>query len=345
MSISHADFLEKDPIQPQVRDEFGSLEVAVVSPMSNPDVYAKAWDLPPDFIRDQLQSPLSPAEIGSHLQYADLLRTHDVRLVYPHHPSAPLTAQTLDKWMGNDIYCRDFLGVVDDSAILSSIWSYRNDARQYYQRIFERLPARKKHSTDERFSWGDALLYGDSVLVGEQHMDYYTDIQSSITSERFNEVLRTGGEKMSGIRAIEAILAQIGSQRRLLRIPMNSNVDLDMCIAPLPRRFAGDRRKAIVRTQAIHQSAPLYDHFDDLLPCLDRYEDIGTNILWINPETPVVSATAVHTIRLLEDLGYDVQALNLNAQERQALEGMIGDPGGWRCLTGVLRLANDYNFD
>lgn len=348
MSISHADFLEKYPIEPRVRDEFGSLEVAVVSPMGNPDVYAKAWNMHPDDVRRQLLSPFSPAEIGSHLQYADLLRTNGVRLVYPHHPNINLRAGMDDtnfyQWFGKDIYCRDFLGVIDDHAILSRVSSYRNDLRMYYQRIFDRLPADKKHVTDERFTWGDALLHGNNVFVGVQHNDFYVDLSRTM-SDRFQEELRKGEERFAGTRAIESILAQIGSQRRLLRIPMHSNVDLDLCMAPLPRRYAGDKRRAIVRKVAIHASASLEDHFDEIIPYQDRYEDMGTNILWINPETPVVSATAVNTIRLLKDLGYDVQALNLNAQERQELDGAIGEPGGWRCLTGVLRRANDYNFD
>lgn len=342
-------FCSSAPITPNVRSEFGSLKTAVLSAVSNPEVQTVAFGGTDEESRQIIFSPESPPDVGAHLLYMELLQQHGVNVVHPHHPNLPLIESTAQDWIGRDFYCRDFLGVVDDHAILSNIWSFRSDARMYYQRIFERFPKKNRTMLDETLSWGNALLAGDHLLIGHEHDDFYGDIQTQVRSpERFMEILRQGAEKKAGIRAMQQIMETIGTTRKLTVLATNMNADLDCYLAPLPRLRATDPRRAIMDPRGFHPASEdaLYSTFDELVPYEDTFADFGLNLLWINPETPVVPAEAKKTIRKLRELGYNpisrpLAPIHYNADTQ---DGQL-EVGGWRCMTGVLERANDYNFD
>ncbi len=338
-----------EPIHPCVRNEFGTLKTAVISGFSNPEVQTVAFGGTVEESRQMILSPEAPPDVGAHLLYMELLQKHGVNVVHPHHPNLPLTEGTAQDWIGRDFYCRDFLGVVDDHAILTNIWSFRSDARMYYQRIFERVPKQQRTMLDETLSWGNVLLAGDHLLIGHEHDDFYGDIQPHVSPERFMDILRQGGEKKAGIRALQQIMETIGTTRKLTVLATNMNADLDCYLAPLPRLRATDRRRAIRDPRGFHPASEdaLHSVFDKdgFVPYEDTYKDLGLNLLWINPETPVVPAEARNTIRQLRKLGYNpiprpLTPIHYNADTKNGEH----EVGGWRCMTGVLERANDYPF-
>lgn len=345
--MNTSSFQSSEPIHPHVRNEFGSLKTVVLSPMSNLEAQTIAFGGTLEEAREILLSPDAPPDMGAHLLYRELLERYGASVIHPHHPNLPLTEDTIAEWVGRDLYCRDFLGAVDDHAILTNIWNFRRDARMYYQRIFERVPKEKRTTLDETFSWGNALLVGDHIVVGHEHNDFYGDIQNQVTPERFMEILRGGSEKASGIRAMEQILRTIGTTRQLTVLATNMNADLDCYLAPLPRLRHTDPRRAIMNPNGFHPASEdaLYTLFDELIPYKDTYDDLGLNLLWINPEIPVVPTEAKNTIRQLRELGYNpiprsLAPVHINANTQNGEH----EVGGWRCMTGVLERANDYNF-
>lgn len=341
-------FYSSAPIIPNVRNEFGSLKTAVISAISNPEAQTVAFGGTEERSRRVLLHPGAPPDVGAHLLYAELLKSHGVTLLHPHHPNLPLTEENFGNWVGRDLYCRDILGAIDNHAILTKIWSFRNDLRMYYQRIFERVPKQQRAMVDETFSWGNALLAGDHLLLGHEHDDYYGDIQSQTRSpEQFMDILRQGAEKQSGIRAMQQIMEAMGTTRKLTVLAMNTNADLDCCLAPLPRLGAHEPRRAIRDPREFHPAAEdaLYSVFDELIPYEDTLKDFGLNLLWINPETPVVPVEAKKTIQKLKELGYNpiprsLKPIHYNADAHDRHLEL----GGWRCMTGVLERENDYPY-
>lgn len=89
----------------------------------------------------------------------------------------------------------------------------------------------------------------------------------------------------------------------------------------------------------------LYSVFDELVPYEDTIKDLGLNLLWINPETPVVPVEAKKTIQKLKELGYNpiprsLKPIHYNADTYD--ENL--EVGGWRCMTGVLEREDDYPY-
>ncbi len=334
------------PIIPNVRNEFGTLKTAVVSGCSSPEILAVADT---STIAEAAKVFTDPNEasddIRAHFAFTQLLRARAVRLLYPHLADMTPTLENQQDFLGHGLYCRDLLGVVDNHGILATLSEFREDERSRYQNILERLPPSAVSDSDGLFTWGNALLYGDSLLVGLEHDDYFDDVQPYTEPGRFALQVADHERKRRGIDSIKAILGQRRSPRQMVVIPKNSNEDLDFGIAPLPRRSRREKRKAIVRPDLLHSEAAdaLYSQFDDLMMMPDPRETMGCNILWLDPETPVVSAEAVQTVILLRLLGFNPIAMPLGSL-MDSNKGDL-DPGGWRCMTGVLERANDYNAD
>lgn len=340
-----------EPIHPCVRSEFGTLKTAVVSPLSNTDVYTAVAEEMSEHQRNSLvHEILTDRDIHAHAQLPEILKKRGVDIRYPYHPNLPLTPENLATWMGGDIYCHDFVGVVDEHVISSRVVGFRNRFRMYYESILKTVPKEQHTHTDERFTWGDALLTGDHVLVGLEHDDFFPDIQPNLSPEQFRLALECYAERSSGIQALRSILKSVACTRSVITLAMNANSDLDVCLAPLPRRHRNEPRRAIIRAEAFHPASEdaLYSAFDEIVPYEDPWQVMGCNILWLDPETPLVPAEATHTVAYLLSLGYDVQTRPLGTLLHNDSTGSgasHGEPGGWRCLTGVLERADDYLFD
>lgn len=340
-------FCSSAPIIPNVRNEFGSLKTAVISAISNPAVHAAAFGGTDEESRDDIMHPGAPPDVGAHLLYAELLQQHGVNIVHPHHPNLPLTEETIANWIGRDFYCRDFLGVVDDHSILTRIDDFRNDSRMQYLRLFERIPSAQRTMFNQQFTWGNALLYADKLLVGHPHNDYWTHLFAKMSSGEFFLRQQRGDACNAGITAMQTLLHSIESTRDLIVLAMDSSEDLDTCLAPLPRSSHTSPRRAIYEEKAFHAEGveQLRRMFDDLIPYQDYSSDLGLNLLWINPETPVVASEAVNTIRTLRDLGYNPIPRSLNPIHfNMEIEDKAKEGGGWRCMTGVLERENDYPY-
>ncbi len=336
------------PIVPNARDEFGTLKTAIVHAFSSPQTFAAAHHCSVEQASDLMADDAAPPDLHAHLRLTQLLRDRGVRLIHPHAPNIPLTAATMKKWMGTDIYCRDFLGVVDQHVILSNVISFRNHSRAHYQSILKNIPQDRQSTTEDTFTWGNALLLDDKILVGLEHNDYFTDIAPNVSVSRLQEEFYLHQQKSSGIRGMKSLLSNIGSTRTMLTVPMNANSDLDCALAPLPRRRATGPRVAFIQTQEIHSEAVgvLESQFDTLIPVEDPYKARGCNIVWLDPETPLVSEEAIRTRLALRKLGFDVIDLPLGTFMEIDNTGTEheGSAGGWRCMTGVLERANDYPF-
>lgn len=338
---------ETAPLIPHVPNEFGTLKTAILGSFSNPEFYAQAFSGDEATERAFLQHAADP-DIREHYAYTELLRKRGIRLLYPHHPTLPLTAKTFKQWNCSDAYCRDMLGAVDTQAVFSHVAEFRQTFREHYRHIFEQIEPAHRTETDAHFTWGNALVQGDRLLVGLEHEDFFPDITPHVSREKLLEILQTHDARNRGQRSIGNILRTIGSTRQLLVIPMNANSDLDLCVAPLPRRKRGDKRKAVLHAPFIHPAAeaPLRSQFDELMFCNDEFPTLPCNLLWLDPETPVVSKSALHMRQILRTLGYNPIALSLEELSNNFGNGAVaGDPGGWRCMTGVLARGNDYEFD
>lgn len=337
-------------INPCVRSEFGTLKMAIISPLSNPDAYGTPRDETNNsFRRLRTREIVTNSDIRAHSQLPEILEKNGVTLCYPHHPNLPLSDANFKKWVGGDIYCHDFLGVIDETVISSRVAHFRNIFRMYYDSIVRALPQHQLKQTDERFTWGDGLLVGENLLVGLEHNDFFTDIKNQVPEEAFQAALDSYAERSNGIRAITTILQQVASTRSVLTLATNANSDLDISLAPLPRRNAGEPRRAIIRTEAFHPASEeaLYSVFDELIPYQDPWHTMGCNILWLDPETPLIPLEARYTGAYLQSLGFNVQKKPLGTllQNDNTGTGAHGEPGGWRCLTGVLERADDYPFN
>lgn len=341
------DPLNGGSIEPNVRNEFGTLKTAILNPIATPGLYAHASGT--DIGRMEIQFS-QPYHNDKHkLLYAHQrdLTERGVRIVHPHHPNLQPTIGNMLTYIGSDIYCRDFLGVVDDTAILTTLSSYRNDMRSYYERILEQIPKGRQIRTDDRFSWGNAILADDTVLVGLEHQSYLEEIHRRLETQEFMSILGNVDQRHHGIRAMQTILEQIGGTRKLAVCSLALNTDLDMVLAPLPRKNREAPREALVSIDAVHPASipTLAKHYDKLLPCTDDWRTLACNILWLDPETPLVSAEATKTIRFLRGRGYNVQARKTAELKSEAIGHEDGQSGGWRCVTGVLERASDYDFD
>lgn len=335
------------PLVPHVPNEFGTLKTAIVGSFSNPAFYAAAFSGNEDRERHFLTHQADP-DIREHFAYTELLRQRGITLLYPHHPTLPLTDENFLQWNCSDAYCRDMLGAVDTHAVFSRVAEFRLQFREHYRHIFEQIDPQHRTETEDTFTWGNALVHGDRLLVGIEHADLFPDITPHVTRERLLEILQVHDAKNRGQRSVATLLETIGSTRKLLTIPMNANSDLDLCVAPLPRRKRGGKRTAVLHAPFIHPAAeaPLRSQFDQLIFCNDAFPTLPCNVLWLDPETPVVSQSARHMQQILRTLGYNPVALPLEQLASNFSTGSVaGDPGGWRCMTGVLERSNDYELD
>lgn len=346
MNTPSWDPLNGGSITPSVRNEFGTLKTAILNPIASPEMFAPAFGRSIEAMDEEFRRPTHPEKHKLLYAHQKNLRERGVRIVHPHHPNLQPTLQNIPAYIGKDIYCRDFLGVVDETAILSSLSSYRNEMRGHYQRIMERIPNERQAQCDSVFTWGNAILGSETLMVGLEHPDYIESMYRNLDSARFTEMLGLIDMRNQGIRTMRHILQEIGSTREVMIFPLILNTDLDTVLAPLPRRSRTEPRQAIVSEEGMHPAAlpTLLQQYDKLIRSPDAWSKLGCNILWLDPETPLVSAEATRTIQLLQSLKYNVQTRPVAPLEQDSVGHDDGQSGGWRCVTGVLERANDYPY-
>lgn len=334
-------------ITPNVRNEFGTLKTAILCPIATPELFSHTFNVPMSTMEVEMSNPHHNEKHKLLYAHQKDLRARGVRPVHPHHPSLQPTMENMPAYIGGDMYCRDFLGVIDDTAVLSTLSSYRNNARGHYQRIMEAIPSDKQAECHTPFSFGNALLAQDTLLVGLEHPDYIHAMHRRLDSYEFANILQFIDERNRGIKEMRTILEEMKSTRKIAICSLKLNTDLDTVVAPLPRKKKTDPRVAIIAHEGVHsESLPTLERlYDKRIVCPDSWEKLGCNILWLDPETPLVSQEARQTTLLLRSLGYNVQTRPVAALEKDSMGEKDGQPGGWRCVTGVLERANDYDFD
>ncbi len=347
MRFSPEGIAEVEPVTPHARDEFGTLKTAIVCAFGSAKMFSRVYGGSAEDAQAMMRSSLAPSDAGAHAELLETLDRRGVRLVHPHPPNTPLTTDTVTRWVGDDIYTRDFLGVVDEMAILTKVIHFRNHNRVRYETILRAIPKTNQATLESgAFSWGNALLHGDAVLTSLPHHDYFTDIAPHVTADCLHEELTVFQDKAAGIRGMDALLRESGSVRKLLTIPMNSNGDLDCAIAPLPRRQRTDPRRVLLMAPEFHTDAEglLRSQFDELIPVQDSLQTLPCNLLWLDPETPIIATEARRTRILLRLLGFNPIVLPLGSlvEQNHTGSGEAGSPGGWRCMTGTLVRADDY---
>jgi len=333
-------------ITPSVHDEFGTLKTAILSPIATPALYANASGLSIDLMKAEFEKPHHNAKHKVLYGHQKFLMDRGVRIVHPHHPHLQPTMQNMATYIGYDMYCRDFLGVVDDTAILSTLAPYRNHVRGHYQRIMEQIPENQQAQCQTSFSWGNALLTHQGLMVGLEHPDYLEAMYKKLDYGEFSEILNSIDARNDGIRTMRHILTDMKSMRQLAICALTLNTDLDTAFAPLPRKSRTSPRQAIIASDQIHpESIATLRRSYKLIGSPDSWEKLGCNILWLDPETPLVSAEATKTIALLRSLHFNVQTRAVGPLKSHSIGDEEGQEGGWRCVTGVLERANDYDFD
>ncbi len=341
------DPLNGGSITPNVRNEFGTLKTAILFPIATPELYAAVTNQSFESIDEEFRGMHHNPKHRLLYAHQQSLKDRGVRIVHPHHPNLQPTLNNMSAYVGPDMYCRDFLGVVDETAILSTIFGHRNNVRGHYRRIMEQIPKERQSECDTPLSWGNALLTHDSLLVGLEHPEYLENIYGRLDPAVFFPILNAVDARNHGIRAMRQVLSNIESTRQLAICSLKLNTDLDTVVAPLPRRSGTDPRVAMVSDEGVHpESFPTLKRlYDKLIVCPDPWAKLGCNILWLDPETPLVAEEARQTTLLLRSLGYNVQTRPVAALKNDSIGEKNGQPGGWRCVTGVLERANDYDFD
>ena len=210
----------------------------------------------------------------------------------------------------------------------------------------ERIPKERQTDCGTPFSWGNALLTHEGLMVGLEHPSYLVAMHKQLESRKFSEILDYVQAKNDGVRVMGKILSDVQSSRQRAICLLNMNTDLDTVFAPLPRRSRTAPREAIIDANNVHpESIMRLRRSYKLIESPDPWEKLGCNILWLDPETPLVAAEATKTIQLLKSMKYNVQARPVAALKNDSIGHEDGQPGGWRCVTGVLERANDYDFD
>lgn len=279
-----------------------------------------------------------PKNMIGLLSLAITLRKRLIHLLYPYTQVSPLENIQLH----SALYCRDVIGVIDGQAILTNLLPPRNYECLGFQRIFQRLPKQTRHSISETFPWGNVLLHDETILVGT----FNSLTQSLGRRMTFGEQVAMENMNQWKMRLRE-ILYIAGNERRIVEVELARFTDLDLAITPLPKKKAGGRSAVLVSpdvTDAGH--AELAKVFDDALRCGETTRDKGYNVLWINPETAVVSKESTQVQPILRGQGYDVIALPITGilEKNDFDKKGNGVSGGWRCTVGPLRRAKDYTY-
>ncbi len=330
-----------EPIVPNAQDEFALLQVAMIQGATDPGMNGQIAGFP--VTAQQLRSVIHPY-LAPMVDFTDFLHRRNVHLLFPHDPLAkkiPENKEEAQNVFGGEIFCRDALGVIDQSVIRSDLPLNRRGQEKYYTPVSHRLAPSAEVEHVGFLPLGNIVLHDEAVLTaitdvtaGETQKIHAVLAGFGDTNDRnlVMEFLQQLDAKTKALAKLEKI---IEGKRRLLKIKLFNNCDMDSVVAPLPRKRT-EERKALIQRECIHPEglAVLEKIFDVLIPIEDRLKALGANILWVDPQTPVLATEARNTRKKLRELGFDVhdfpwEEFSVNVSE--------GENGGWRCVTGVLR--------
>lgn len=324
-------------------DEFGTLQVASINGAN--DVQEILHSIDPSLTDEDyiaalvnLQQMADPADQAQSM-LIDTCKKRGVHLVYPHKKSGKLESPVRHSL---DIYCRDWIGVIDDIAIFTKLENDRNDLRSDYRAIFERLPGNKRYEIDDVLPWGNVLLHQDAVLIGTFDIgkQMYTQQQVALFTHGFFS------EVDSMIRAkqqLQRILHETKSTRKLIEIEMTKYSHLDLAITPLPKKSPGAKSVVLASPLVSPKGlSTLRTIYDEVIECRESIAQSAYNVLWLDPETPVVNAQSQHVQHILRMARFNVLPLSLASIIASLGNDPIAVAGGWRCMVGPLQRANDY---
>ncbi len=333
----------KELVAPECHDEFGTLKVAAILGLSDPVVSDIASGVEPGDTADMVvnhRNLLPPHYIESY-DFAKALRDRGVRLLYPHNPAIPLTNQTLVQKMSDEHFTRDWFGVIDRAAWLTTVQTFRRKSRNHMENVLNYIQPGTMEATDIYFPWGNAMLGDNAVLVGNFENERIYELIKACRPDLLQRFLQDFDKRLQGDRAMfERIEKTTG--RKVRKVMMQSFLDLDFAIAPLPRKKAGDRKRVLLQMQLMHPEAMthLRDMFDETIPIFDDPKMLAANIQWITPQTAILAKEATQTVALLRTMGYEVLDLPMKALNATK-ESDLYSGGGWRCSLAPIVRAND----
>lgn len=331
---------EGQPIEIFAKDEFGTLEAACISGFCDArHISAKSGIVISDADLGELIREMGdylPKELAALYRLVVQMKARSIHLLYPHTEDP----EGMNVRLCKSPYSRDSIGVVDNIAILATLEEMRQDERQDFASIFERLPETHRFHNEEISPWGNILLHDDTILIGT--FNVLAQSCGRALTARENSVLESMAR---GRERLREILTKTSNGRKIVEVELARFTDLDLAITPLPKKKAGERSAVLVSPDVTDQGhAALAKVFDDALRCNETTKTKGYNVLWLDPETPVVSEESTQVRPILQGQGHNVIPIPVQGMLAKTDFDTGALSGGWRCTVGPLRRAKDYTF-